>query len=479
MVWLLGYLVVMIGVVTVVDLRRQADAAIFFVAERKVQWGFGAMSIAASWIWAPALFVSTQVGFCWGYSGLFWFVIPNMLALMMFGPFAQLVRERLPRGYSYLGYIRNKDKTFFAAQLTVQLLVQLVAFSLQLTAGAELLAHVSNTDYITVVALMAFAPLAYSLMSGISASILTDGFQYLIIVAVIGSIYFAFPLSPTHAVTALENTDILNRTMLLNFGVASALTLIFGIFADHQQWQRAFSLTQRKVAASFIGAGLLHGVVTFSLGTLGVILAGAEYTPVNQQILAAEFISGAMPQIYTGLFVLMLLCGLCSTIDSCLCAVGSLYALEMSSSASIMRNSRRAMCVLATLGFMLGVGRVPVITLWMIAGMLRLATISSTILSVFHPRFSGYAGTFSILNAIFVGGPVFMYGSFTENAPLKTAGMVLCLIVSMVTYWLVWLVLHSVAERPLGGVVLFKERFEEEIRGGGRKERRVEGGESW
>ena len=39
---------------------------------------FGGTSIAASWIWAPALFVSVQLAYEKGIAGIFWFTIPNV-----------------------------------------------------------------------------------------------------------------------------------------------------------------------------------------------------------------------------------------------------------------------------------------------------------------------------------------------------------------------------------------------------------------
>ncbi|MCB0322515.1 MAG: hypothetical protein KDD69_03045 [Bdellovibrionales bacterium] len=460
MEWLLGYFAVMIVIVAVVDLRRQVSPARFFVAERRVGRWFGSMSIAASWIWAPALFVSTQVGYRWGFSGLFWFVVPNMLALMLFGPFAQLVRARIPFGYSYLGYIRHRDRSFFRAQLCVQLLVQLVAFAIQLTAGAELLAHVSGTNYATVVAFMAFAPLVYTLLSGVSASILTDGFQYVLIVGVIAAVYWALPVSPRAALASVEATNVFDVSMLLQFGAASALTLVFGIFADHQQWQRAFSLRRQSVTATFIGAGMLHGVVTLSLGTLGVILASAGFNPDNQTILAAEYIKEALPPLYTGLFVVMVLCGLCSTIDSCLCAIGSLYALEFSQAPNILQISRWAMCCLAVVGFLLGICRVPIVTLWLTVGMLRISTISATVLSVLQKSFSGYAGTLSVLNSMLISGPIFVYATVANDAVLRTLAMILALALSLVSYLAVWFLFRDVRERPLANS-LGELRFQE------------------
>src|ERR1051326_354735 len=80
----------------------------FLVADREVNWLWGGFSIAASWIWAPALFVSVQVAYQMGTAGVFWFVLPNILSLTIFAVLAPKIREKLPAGYTLPGYIRAR-----------------------------------------------------------------------------------------------------------------------------------------------------------------------------------------------------------------------------------------------------------------------------------------------------------------------------------------------------------------------------------
>lgn len=40
---------------------------------------------ASTWIWAPALFVSSSVAYYYGLAGLAIFLIPNILCLILFG----------------------------------------------------------------------------------------------------------------------------------------------------------------------------------------------------------------------------------------------------------------------------------------------------------------------------------------------------------------------------------------------------------
>jgi len=72
----------------------------FLVANRNVPWWFGGPSIAASWIWAGALFISIQMAFEKGLAGIFWFTFPNVLALVLFAFWAPKIKDKFPEGFT-------------------------------------------------------------------------------------------------------------------------------------------------------------------------------------------------------------------------------------------------------------------------------------------------------------------------------------------------------------------------------------------
>ena len=96
---LILYVVVMIGV-SILSRRKHQGADDFLVMGRKLGIFSGAFSIAASWIWAPAIFISSQKAFEQGLPGIFWFTLPNILCFFTFVPIALKARALLPQGYS-------------------------------------------------------------------------------------------------------------------------------------------------------------------------------------------------------------------------------------------------------------------------------------------------------------------------------------------------------------------------------------------
>src|SRR5699024_9541520 len=72
----------------------------FLLGNRQVGWVRSGFSIAATWIWAPALFVAAQQGYENGWVGVFWFTVPNVACLMIFAWFARRARDRFPDGFT-------------------------------------------------------------------------------------------------------------------------------------------------------------------------------------------------------------------------------------------------------------------------------------------------------------------------------------------------------------------------------------------
>ncbi len=88
--------------------KKFSSAEGFLVGRRQVNWLLGGSSIAASWIWAPALFMSTLFAYKSGLVGLFWFVFPNVIALGIFAILAPVIRKKMPYGYTLPQWIQYK-----------------------------------------------------------------------------------------------------------------------------------------------------------------------------------------------------------------------------------------------------------------------------------------------------------------------------------------------------------------------------------
>ncbi len=136
LVFLMVYGAAMVAVTAWFGRGHKKDQDEFLLASRGIGVVPGAMSIAASWIWAPALFVAAQIAYEQGIPGLLWFTVPNVLSLVVFAPLALRIRAVLPSGYTLPEYMRAKHGRAVHILYVVQFFgLQICSFAVQILAG--------------------------------------------------------------------------------------------------------------------------------------------------------------------------------------------------------------------------------------------------------------------------------------------------------------------------------------------------------
>ena len=438
---LLTYALVMLGA-TVLMTKKEGNVERFCVGDRNIGWGVSALSIAATWIWAPALFTSTENAYTKGFAGLFWFLVPNVLCLILFIPFAGKIREEMPEGITLSGYMYEKYHSKPVRNVYLFQLGALSALStgVQLLAGSKILSMLSGIPFVAMTVIMAVIAYSYSQFSGIKASILTDAIQ-MVFMLVVSICFVAFGVKngggPGTLVTGLGGAtgdagSIFSERgweIFLGFGLPTTIGLLSGPFGDQCFWQRAFCVRKDRIGRAFFIGALLFGIVPLSMGILGFIGAGMGYVAADTGIVNFELISALLPAWATVPFLFMIVSGLLSTIDSNLCAVSSL-------TTDIFRNktlgkTKFAMILLLAIG--IGVANIPGLTvthLFLMYGTLRAATLLPTVFTLARVKLKPHGIVVGIVSAMVVGFPIFGYGNINGIAACKTAGSLLTVILS-------------------------------------------------
>lgn len=300
---LLAYAVVMFGA-TMLMTKKEGNVERFCVGNRDIGWGISALSIAATWIWAPALFTSTENAYTKGFAGLFWFLVPNVLCLILFIPFAKKIRDEMPEGITLSGYMYEKYRS--GSVMNIYLLqlgaLSVLSTGVQLLAGSKILGMLTGIPFTAMTVIMAAIAFSYSQFSGIRASILTDAIQMVFMLA--ASISFvAFGVKNGGGLETLL-TGLRGATgdaghlfsargweIFLGFGLPTTIGLISGPFGDQCFWQRAFCVKKGRIDMTFLVGALLFGVVPLAMGILGFIGAGMGYVAVDTGVINFELIS--------------------------------------------------------------------------------------------------------------------------------------------------------------------------------------------
>lgn len=427
-------------VVTVCLSRKAKTAGSFHVADRRIGMVQSAMSIAATWIWAPALFTSAEKAYLNGWSGLFWFLVPNVICLLIFVPFGKKMRKQAPEGITLSGYMRGRyhSKSVHGVYLFELAALSVLSTAVQLLAGAKILASVTGWPFWLLTMVLAAIAFSYSQYSGIWASVLTDMIQMLFMLAccvllvpwalsadtgVVDMLHGLSGASGQYA--SLFNAN--GREVFLSFGLPTAIGLIAAPFGDQCFWQRAFSIREDKMDGAFRLGALLFAVVPLSMGILGLVAAGSGYVAHESGMVNFELVASLFPAWVMLPFLFMVISGLLSTADSNLCAAASLT----SDFGGSMRTAKAAM--LMQLALAITIANVPGLTvtdLFLIYGTLRATTMLPTVLTLNGNALSPGGITVGVAASLAVGMTVFILGTVCGNAVLKTAGSLLAVSLS-------------------------------------------------
>ncbi len=438
---LLAYAAVMLGA-TVLMTKREHVIRRFCVGDGNSGWLMAALSIAATWIWAPSLFTSTENAYMKGFAGLFWFLVPNVLCLILFIPFAKRIREEMPEGITLSGYMYQKYRSAAVRNVYLFQLGALAALStgVQLLAGSRILGLLTGIPFAAMTVIMAVIAFSYSQFSGIRASMLTDAIQMVFMLA--ACICFAvFGIRNGGGARVLvgglggisgDGGSLLSARgieIFFGFGMPTAIGLVSGPFGDQSFWQRAFSVRKDKIGRAFFVGALLFGIVPLSMGLLGFIGAGMGYHAVDASVINFELISTLFPAWAVAPFLFMIISGLLSTVDSNLCAVSSLTT-DIFKKVTIEK-TKMAMILLLVLGIV--IANIPGLTvthLFLMYGTLRAATLLPTILTLKGIKMAPQGIAAGIISALIIGMPIFAYGNINGIAAYKTAGSLTTVILS-------------------------------------------------
>lgn len=426
---------------TLIFTKKEKNVERFCVGNRKENWIMSALSIAATWIWAPALFVSTEKAYTNGFVGLFWFLVPNVLCLIIFIPFAKRIRKEMPEGITLSGYIGDKYNSEGVKRVYLFQLMGLSVLStgVQLLAGSQVLSTATGISFELVTVLLAVIALSYSLFSGIKASMLTDAIQMIFMLA--ASAAFSIMtikaggtsgiLEGIHGIsgnyTSFWSKDGIE--VFLAFGLPTTIGLLSGPFGDQSFWQRAFAVKSNRIGHAFLVGAILFGMVPFSMGILGFAGAGIGYQAKDLGVINFELIREMFPAWVVLPFLFMIISGLLSTVDSNLCAASSLVT-DMCGGKEL-KKTKTAMVVLLLAGIL--ISNIPGMTvthLFLFYGTLRASTLLPTVMTLKGVRFTPRGIQYGVISALAVGLPIFAYGTVLNSGPYKTLGSLTTVLLS-------------------------------------------------
>jgi len=316
----------------------------YIIADRKIGFGFGVGSVIAVWTWAMAVMMSSGQAYTWGLSGLFWFTIPNGIAVMAMVPFAMKLRKVIPNGYTITDFIRSRFQNRPA--LIIAVIGMIFGIFLEIIInlkGAVLLVQtIFGIKEIVILAIVIFIVTVYSYFGGIWTSAITATINTLLITvpAAVVTLYVLYKVGGAGFIfESIQKQDpkllsILRPEAAAGFGITLALGLLASTVADQTFWQKVWALKPQHVKRTFIWAGAWFYPIPIALGLIGLVALGlgltlddigGDATAVGPYLISHL----GLPLIIVILYALLVLNACYSTIDGAFSALSSLVAIDI------------------------------------------------------------------------------------------------------------------------------------------------------
>ncbi|MGD9681187.1 MAG: sodium:solute symporter [Candidatus Obscuribacterales bacterium] len=440
--------------------RREEHTEGFLAADRNVSTLQGAFSIAVSWVWAPAIFVCSMQAYKMGLPGIFWFTLPNVLCFFVFAPLALRLRRLNPGGYTLPEFIDrrfNRHRGVHLAFLCLFFGYQLAAIVSNSVAGGYLLHELSGISIKAAIVGMVVIALSYSLYSGLKASVLTDVVQMIMVLG-LALIVVPFCVAAAGGMPAVvaglggadgTHTSVFDPWIAFSMGIPMTISLLSGPICDQMFFQRAMAVKEENVVRTFVLGGLIFGMVPITLSLLGFLaasqVAAGNMTVNDPQMVGAAAIGHFLPKAALYAFAFMAFAGLCSTLDSALCAASSLgsvdvyrrYINQSAADSQTLKAARIAMIAVAGAGLFIALLEPRILWTFFISGALAAAGFFPTILSLCWPRVSAHGVLSGVVVSLVLGTPLAVYANLRDDPYLNVAAALLSVILGLLVCVLV------------------------------------------
>lgn len=440
------YGLIMVGISIYTNRKNGTGMNEYLLAGRKANWIVAAFSIAATWVWAPAIFVSAQKAFQQGIVGFGWFLIPNILTLIIFGLVAIKVREKFPKGYTLPEFMSRVYSPRVHKLYLVQFAVlQICSFAVQLLAGAGIISYLTGIPFWILTIVLALTALIYTAIGGFRASMITDFVQmiFMIGVGVVGVVL----------VVNNAGTDVIRQgfggvsglfgnffdgngiKVMLTFGLVNTIGLLAGPFGDQTFWQRMFAVPKRNIKKAYTLSAFIFAAIPILFGIIGFAGAGLGIDTARPDMINIEVISIFANPVLMAMVLMAILAGLGSTLDSNIMAITSLLSIDLGILTKGEKNRnltvwREGMIIFVVIGILIAnIPGLQILHLFLFYGTLRATTLIPTIVTIYHERDEKavYRG---LLASMVIGIPVFIWGSLSGLWWLKLIGALLAVGIS-------------------------------------------------
>ena len=415
--------------------HQAIDLEDYMVSRNQVGGPAALATVTASGLGAWILFSPPEAGSAFGgITAVLGYCLGSALAIFTFVFVGPRLRQIMPWGHSLNEYVWHRfgagagnstgNPTNAAGQLMygrlmygltvgVMLLYMFVYLAAELTAIAQTLQLVAGVPLLVTSLVVITAVFLYTTYGGLKTTIVTDVFQFalimpLLMVCFVATITLLGGFGPAFAPVAENLPELLSFNNIdgLRFGATLLIAVIAAELFNQSNWQRVYACRDdTTVRRAFLGSSLVILPLIFLSGLLGVIAAGydmvgaASFFDLLQSLNISNWLLGAV--------ILLAVALVMSSLDSLLNGISAVFTSDL------LRLSDRPDLVLwISRGLTVAVGLpavaiasqgYSVLYLFFIADLLCAALLFPLLLSFYHRHQSAANAFVSSLVGIGVG----------------------------------------------------------------------------
>ena len=391
------------------NLKKISDNKSLIIGDRKESIFSLTTSLSASALGAWILFGPASAATWGGIGAVIGYALGTaapMLFLLNFGP---KIRREFPNGMSLTEFIKRRFGTGILKIMLILILFYLTIFLIaEVTAIAFLLNLISKTPLWITSGLTLIICLLYILRGRFKLSIITDKYQFIIVLSIIlFSIFLilgnleinSYELIKKNSAKLISKNYIPNYTAGLTFFIAVAATNLF-----HQgNWQRVFAAKNNFVLKkSLIYSSIISFFIVFWMGYTGLISFSLD--PKIKPDLAFFKLILLNDNVLIIVYILILALALTlSTIDTLINAISSLIIIEgkeinkFLSGREIKNKSNKLILLLCLIVFVFASKGYSILYLFLFADLLCCAAVVTIFYGFFKKKINTRLSLFSII----------------------------------------------------------------------------------
>ena len=345
-----------------------------------------------------------------------------MIALIYLG---KKIRKDFPSGITFTQFIFHKiGKNLFKFIILLSVFYMFIFLCAEITAIAKLINYISSASLWVTAALVITSTLIYTLYGGLRASILTDNFQFLIIIVLLfvcmynifSSDFISYKSITNKSGDLLSSKYIANYTAGLTFFIAVAATNLF-----HQgNWQRVFAAKNYHVLNKSLKLSFLIIIpVVFFMGITGIIAISVD-SKVSPDLAFFSILLKDKTEILYMTIIILAVSLTASTTDTLVNGISSLIMVDGKKINKNLKSPNTLVIFLSIIAFFIASKGFSILYLFLLADLLCCAAVFPVFYGFYKKNFKERDLIISIVIGLLLGFLLFPSHDFSKSILVGT-----------------------------------------------------------